>query len=420
MKVICAGLAKTGTKSITKALRHLGYEVYDWEEQIFYFMDQWIDVFQNGAAPDVKYIYQNADAVVDVPGVFFWEEILEAFPDCKVILSERNEDSWVESWVNQLKALDNTKSVFLKILSPTMRKFSRIGRASVRALYGSRETTPTYVFRKRYRMHNHRVRSLAPPSKLLLYDVKQGWKPLCEFLGCEVPTVAFPHENVKGEIAQKLAKLSLTRIGRQVKWEIQRAMLVVISAIVILAAIIWAFCYNNQNIKFHPFQLPDCKVILSERNEDSWIESWVNQLKALDNTKSVFLKILSPTMRKFSRIGRASVRALYGSRETTPTYVFRKRYRMHNHRVRSLAPPSKLLLYDVKQGWKPLCDFLGCEVPTVAFPHENVKGEIAQKLAKLSSTRIGRQVKWEIQRAMLVVISAIVILAAIIWAFCYN
>ena len=244
MKVICAGLAKTGTKSITKALRHLGYEVYDWEEQIFYFMDQWIDVFQNGVAPDVKYIYQNADAVVDVPGVFFWEEILEAFPDCKVILSERNEDSWVESWVNQLKALDNTKSVFLKILSPTMRKFSRIGRASVRALYGSRETTPTYVFRKRYRMHNHRVRSLAPPSKLLLYDVKQGWKPLCDFLGCEVPTVAFPHENVKGEIAQKLVKLSSTRIGRQVKWEIQRAMLVVISAIVILAAIIWAFCYN--------------------------------------------------------------------------------------------------------------------------------------------------------------------------------
>ena len=93
MKVICAGLQKTGTKSISKALRHLGYAVFDWEEQIFDFLDHWVDVFQNGTKPDVKQIYQNADAVVDIPGNFFWEEILKAFPDCKVILSEREENS---------------------------------------------------------------------------------------------------------------------------------------------------------------------------------------------------------------------------------------------------------------------------------------------------------------------------------------
>ncbi|CAH3122662.1 unnamed protein product, partial [Porites lobata] len=62
---------------------------------------------------------------------------------------------------------------------------------------------------------------------------------------------------------------------------------------------------------------------------------------------------------------------------------------MHNHRFKSLVPPEKLLVYNVKQGWKPLCDFLGCGVPTVAFPHENVKGEIAE--VPLSETRSGRQ-----------------------------
>ncbi|KAK2562658.1 hypothetical protein P5673_014351 [Acropora cervicornis] len=46
-------IGKTGAKSIAKALRLLGYKVYDWEEQMFNFMDQWIDVFQNGAGPDV-------------------------------------------------------------------------------------------------------------------------------------------------------------------------------------------------------------------------------------------------------------------------------------------------------------------------------------------------------------------------------
>ena len=49
MKVICAGFLKTGTKSIAKALRYLGFTVFDWEEQTFDFVD-WVDVFQNGTS----------------------------------------------------------------------------------------------------------------------------------------------------------------------------------------------------------------------------------------------------------------------------------------------------------------------------------------------------------------------------------
>ena len=55
MKIICAGYGKTGTKSIAKALRHLGFTVFDFEEQTFDFVDHWVDVFQNGAKPDVMY-----------------------------------------------------------------------------------------------------------------------------------------------------------------------------------------------------------------------------------------------------------------------------------------------------------------------------------------------------------------------------
>ena len=245
MKVICAGIGKTGTKSIAKALRHLGFNVFDWEEQIFDFIDHWFDVFQNGAAPDVKRVYQNADAVVDVPGNLFWEEILEVFPDCKVILSERDEDSWVKSLVNQLETVDAVKSRTLSILSPTMRKIYLVGDSNVVALVGSRNKASTNVFRKRYRIHNHRVKTLVPPDKLLVYNVQQGWKPLCDFLGCEVPTAAFPHENVKGEETQKLAasSLSMTRFGRQVKGEIQRAVFAIISFVVIILATFLAFCY---------------------------------------------------------------------------------------------------------------------------------------------------------------------------------
>ena len=73
MKIICAGFAKTGTKSISEALRQLGFAVFDWEKQTFDFLVPWPlgYVFQNDAQPDVKRVYQNADAIVDLPGYFF-------------------------------------------------------------------------------------------------------------------------------------------------------------------------------------------------------------------------------------------------------------------------------------------------------------------------------------------------------------
>ena len=242
MKIICVGIGKTGTKSISKALRHLGYTVFDWEEQVFDFQDHWVDVFQNGAQLDVKRVYQHADAVVDAPGNFFWEA-LEAYPDSKVILSEREEDSWLKSLVNQLQVFEAVISRrFLAVLSPTSRKQIFILYSHLTAILGSADPKSACVLRTRYRMHNHRVKSLVPPEKLLVYNVKQGWKPLCDFLGCEVPTVAFPHENVKGEIAE--VPLSETRSGRQVILEIQRALIAILSVIVVIVGSFFVFFYD--------------------------------------------------------------------------------------------------------------------------------------------------------------------------------
>ena len=216
MKVICAGFLKTGTKSIVKALRHLGFTVFDWEEQLFDFLDHWVDVFQNGAKPDVKLVYQNADVCVDTPGNFFFEEILEAFPDCKVILSVREEDSWIESLVRQVDSFNALRSKAVSMLSPSVKKMEYIFDSFANAAIGPGNTKSTYVFRKRYRIHNHRVKSIVPADKLLVYNVKQGWKPLCDFLECDVPTIAFPHENIKAEIS----KTFMTgRYGQQVKRE---------------------------------------------------------------------------------------------------------------------------------------------------------------------------------------------------------
>ena len=241
MKVICAGMGKTGTKSITKALRYLGFTVFDFEEQNLDFFDHWVDVFQNGVKPDVKRVYQHADAVVDLPGSFIYEEILEVFPDCKVILSEREEDSWVNSVVNQYQQLHPIHR--LALISATARKLVNALEFYSNATVGSYNPKSTYLFRKRYRIHNHRVKSIIPAGKLLVYDVKQGWKPLCDFLGCEAPTVPFPHENVRGEIAN--TPLGMTRMGRQIKWEIQRSVFIGFCVLLMVAAMIMASYMKN-------------------------------------------------------------------------------------------------------------------------------------------------------------------------------
>ena len=250
MKIICAGFPKTGTKSIAKALRHLGFTVFDWDEQLLDspdFLDHWVDVFQNGDKPDVKQLYQNADAAVDMPGHFFFEEILEAFPDCKVILTERDEDSWLQSWVRQQQsnlAEGSLSAMFMGMLTQTGRKFRDVLFPYLTAAFGSCNPKSTYIFRKRYRIHNHRVKSIVPADKLLVYNVKQGWKPLCDFLKCEVPAVAFPHENIKAEITNSFP---MTRLGRQLYSEVKKSVFTVISVLVLIVITAVAICFNQRH-----------------------------------------------------------------------------------------------------------------------------------------------------------------------------
>ena len=242
MKIICAGVLKTGTKSIAKALQHLGFTVFDWEEQMFDFLDHWVDVFQNGAKPDVKRVYQNADVCVDTPGNIFFEEILEAFPDCKVILSVREEESWIESAVRQLDSLYALRSKIVSVLSPTARKMEYFFDSFLNAAIGSCNTKSTYVIRKRYRIHNHRVKSIVPADKLFVYNVKQGWKALCEFLECEVPTIAFPHENIKAEITNTVM---MTRYGQQVNLEFRNGLLKIGLFLVVIVGVFLAISFNH-------------------------------------------------------------------------------------------------------------------------------------------------------------------------------
>ena len=70
-----------------EAFRILGLEVYDGVENYLYLGDDWLKIFnEGGSKEDFQRMFENVDAVTDIPSYFFWEEIAEAFPDCKVCM----------------------------------------------------------------------------------------------------------------------------------------------------------------------------------------------------------------------------------------------------------------------------------------------------------------------------------------------
>ena len=62
------------------------------------------------------------------------------------------------------------------------------------------------IYRSRYRQHNMYVEAACPKENLLIFNVEEGWEPLCKFLGVDIPNQPFPRKNVKTEIVDQVAK----------------------------------------------------------------------------------------------------------------------------------------------------------------------------------------------------------------------
>nr|XP_039258331.1 uncharacterized protein LOC120334882 [Styela clava] len=216
MKIICAGLQKTGTKSIAEALRILGYNVHDVYEQFFHEKELWDKILKNTVTTeDYQQSLEDVDAVMDWPAVAVWEQIMEAFPDAKVILTIRSsEDEWYESVKNQYEVGNQyapkselLMKIYQLLVGSVFRRFEKqtsvflIACLGVQRFYG----TPIEAFlRSRYRQHNLYVKSTCPSNKLLIYNVKDGWEPLCNFLNQEIPDKPFPRKNIKANMTHKL------------------------------------------------------------------------------------------------------------------------------------------------------------------------------------------------------------------------
>ena len=189
MKVIGAGFGRTGTMSLKVALEELGFgpcyhmtEVFEHPEHL----PLW-EAAIKGEPVHWEQIFGSYQAAVDWPTAAFYKELMKVYPHAKVLLTIRDPEKWYESTKNTLYPTE-----FASEPSPIMRMAAKL-------LW--EQTFDGNFEDRRYAMevfkrHNEEVKKHVPPERLLVYEVKEGWKPLCEFLGVEIPEEKpFPHLN---------------------------------------------------------------------------------------------------------------------------------------------------------------------------------------------------------------------------------
>jgi len=217
LKVVGVGYGRTGTYSLTLALEELGFPTL--HTQHLYENDEVFAMWTNGifvpaiearkaslGSPDLDLIAAHGfQATMDLPMALYYDQVRERYPDCKFILTTReNSEVWFKSWDTLAKSITQPTRYAGEVIG-SVRNYSDYLRWLFAVINkdDSILTTPFPLPDQNkeqaiasYEEHNRKVRETIPPDLLLEYNVKQGWKPLCEFLDIpRCPTVPFPKSN---------------------------------------------------------------------------------------------------------------------------------------------------------------------------------------------------------------------------------
>lgn len=136
-------------------------------------------------------------AVTDAPCNVFGAELIEAYPEAKVVLVERDIESWYHSWEGLLNSAFNPLLSFLSYTDPLW--FGRIQGVGMMWIATQLRAKTLQQAKQNstevYKEHYAEIRRITPKDRLLEYKLESGWKPLCDFLGREIPDCPFPHAN---------------------------------------------------------------------------------------------------------------------------------------------------------------------------------------------------------------------------------
>jgi hypothetical protein len=214
LEVIGAGLGRTGTLSLKVALEELGFSKCYHMTEVFanpHHVASWAAAGR-GEPVDWDALFRGYRATVDWPGCNFYREFLARNPDARVILTVRDPDRWYDSANRTIYRVHAAFPGWLRLVMPRMRRFFAMVDSLIwDGFFQGRFADRAFAI-DRFRRHIEEVRQNVPTDRLLVYEVKDGWGPLCGFLGVPVPEgKPFPHVNDTAEFQARIRAMSRLR-----------------------------------------------------------------------------------------------------------------------------------------------------------------------------------------------------------------
>lgn len=218
LKIIGAGLARTGTMSLKLALEQLE------NGRCFHMIEllkdpsrlKHLDVKHLQGSTDWNAFFAGYVAATDYPACYYYNELLDLYPEAKVILTIRDPESWYESVLTTVYrgkpkgAGDVVRLIRNLVSSADMRRTAPVfmynDKLIWRGHFNNRFEDKAAAIAI-YEAHIAAVTAHVPADRLLVYEVKEGWEPLCDFLGKAAPQRPFPHSNQKVEFNRKMDRL---------------------------------------------------------------------------------------------------------------------------------------------------------------------------------------------------------------------
>lgn len=203
LKVIGTGFGRTGSHSLKLALEMLGFgpcyhmmEVFAHPEHIAVW-----DGLAAGTRSDFDTALAGFPATVDWPSTYFWRQLMARNPGAKILHSERPSEEWWQSI---------SRTIFASLTRPVsddgphwqagFRDMTH--RVILGGTFGDDLSKENAI--AVYERHNRAVREEVPADRLLVFNSREGWEPLCHFLGVAVPDVAFPKTNSTDEFRARV------------------------------------------------------------------------------------------------------------------------------------------------------------------------------------------------------------------------
>jgi hypothetical protein len=198
LKVIGVGLGRTGTMSLKLALEQIGFApCYHMAELLMNPARVPLWIAAADGKPDWEALFEGYPATTDYPACIWWRELANAYPNAKLILTLRDPEKWFES--TQATIFSDAMTARVKE-SPAKPLFEK----TMWKQFGDRIHDHAFMI-DHFEQHNAAVKATIPKKRLLVYEVSEGWDPLCEFLGVDVPDTPFPKVNSREELQARMA-----------------------------------------------------------------------------------------------------------------------------------------------------------------------------------------------------------------------